>query len=55
MTSIKNEKVIANAKQEQNLFILKLVIAEAVMLSKSLKLKNTMTINNCRQPINLIS
>ena len=48
MTLMKKRKVIANAKQEQNLFVLKLVVAEAVMLIKSLKLKNTMTINSCR-------
>lgn len=49
MTLIRKKKVIIYAKQEQNLFILKLIIVRITMAIKTLKLRKIMTITGCRQ------
>lgn len=55
MSLIKKKKVIAHAKQEQNLFVLKLAIAGTTMVIKSLKSRRAIAITGRGWPVQLVS
>lgn len=55
MTLIREKKIIAYAKREQNLFILKLATVRAAIEIRSLKPRRIMTITNCSRLTYLVS
>lgn len=55
MTLMKKRKVIKYVKQEQNLFIFKLVATEAAKVIRSLKSKRVMIITGWGRPTHLVS